>query len=64
MQHVIIFPVMVEMHQVLLEIFTIFSVIKFGNSVILFLIPEQSQLLMSTKGLLKMIAIFTTILEK
>ena len=38
--------------------------IKFGNNVILFLIPKQSQLFMSTKGLLKMIATFTITVEK
>ena len=37
---------------------------KVWEQQILFLIPKQSQLFMSTKGLLKMIATFTTTVEK
>ena len=51
-------------NQLLLNFFTIINVIKFGNNVILFLIPKQRQLFMSTKGLLKMIATFRTTVEK
>ena len=64
LQHAIIFPVMVETNQLSLNFFTIINMIKFGRNVIPFLIPKQSQMFTSAKGLLKMIATITTTVEK